>query len=686
MNKMVLRGLALYVFIICGVASASPQPLQTDSVGSGSLLLRGVEGEGLIAAPTLDTDVSIDVTAMFARVTVTQRFQNPSPQWAEGIYVFPLPEDAAVDRMRMQIGERTIEGKIKERDEAKRIYKQAKQQGKRTSLVEQERPNIFTTSLANIAPGEEILVKIEYQQLAFRDGRFSLRFPMVVAPRYIPGAPLKIEEEVKIQSGSGWAFDSALVHDASRITPPVRKPGESGTNRVTMAVNLMPGFPLAKVESAYHPVKIEQQGVGEYQVAFAEGPVKADRDFELHWVPASGSEPKAALFTQQHEGRNYALLMLMPPGREVLDRIATQRDITFVIDTSGSMGGESIRQARQALLVALDRLRSGDRFNVIQFNSTTSALFPMLVEASTHNLATARRYVASLQANGGTEMRPALNAALGSDRDRSRFHQVVFITDGAVGNEDALFALIKARLDQSRLFTVGIGSAPNSHFMSKAAQYGRGSFLYIGSTNEVQQQIDTLLSKLDYPALTDIELQLPEGVSIESYPNPIPDLYLNEPLQVVLRSEQPLPDSVVVKGKFANQQWQSRIGLGNQSQRSGVSVAWARQRIGHLMDRYRSVNEIEQKSALRSAVVQTALDHHLVSKFTSLVAVDVTPARPVESTLKQHALKSELPAGWKYDKVFGMAKTATPAQLQILIGLLLMLGALLIVRFNKRWS
>ncbi len=282
-------------------------------VKQGRLLFRTGQAGRFIPAPTLKTDVQITVTGVIARTIVKQEFTNQGKDWAEGIYVFPLPETAAVDHLRMKVGERLIEGQIKERAEAKKVYEQAKQEGKRASLVEQERPNIFTTSVANIAPHDRITIEIEYQEtIRYDQGRFQLRFPMVVGPRYIPGTPVFVEDQP--QGGQGFAPDTDRVPDASRVTPPVEHPAYGSINPVSLSVDLAPGFPLDRLESASHPILIVPEPDGRQQVTLRQDTVPADRDFQLTWQPAQGQDPSATVFTQQRDGATYAFMMVMPPA------------------------------------------------------------------------------------------------------------------------------------------------------------------------------------------------------------------------------------------------------------------------------------------------------------------------------------------------------------------------------------
>src|SRR3989454_615279 len=463
-----------------GAGGDTPQP---GRVTEGALFWRAAQREALVPAPVLKTDVHLVVTGIVARASVRQEFTNPGSEWAEGIYVFPLPEDAAVDHLRMQIGDRLIEGVIEERAVAKARYEGAKQAGKRASLLERERPNIFTTSVANIPPGAAVAVEIVYQQtIRYDAGQFRLRFPMVVGPRYIPGTT-----EPRASVGSGWARDTGQVPDASRITPPVEHPARGALNPVSLLIELDPGIPLARVAASYHEIQTTPLAGGRYRIELTQGSVPADRDFELVWQPAAAATPTATLLTENKRGEVFALLMVMPPAPPALDGLRRPREVVFVIDNSGSMHGASIDQAKAALRLALGRLRPTDTFNVIRFNHTMDALFPQAQPATSPNLNAADRYAPRLRADGGTEMLPALLQALDGHEHPGRLRQVIFLTDGAVGNEARLLSTIHERLGDSRLFTIGIGSAPNGHFMRDAARLGRGTFTYIGSTTEVKE-------------------------------------------------------------------------------------------------------------------------------------------------------------------------------------------------------
>ena len=642
-----------------------------NDLSSGQLVFRHNDGHYL-ASPTLATDVEIKINGLLARVQVSQTFTNPTDSWQEGIYVFPLPETAAVDHLQMKIGERIIIGEIKQKEEAKKIYEAAKASGKRATLLEQQRPNIFTSSVANIAPGDSITITIEYQQMVTQvEDEFSLRFPMVVAPRYIPGKVVNQLEEVSQVNGSGWAMNTDQVPDASEITPPVVI-GATGHNPINLSLILAAGFPVEHVTSRYHEIENIELKDGTRNIALM-GAVPADRDFELVWQAKSQFTPQAALFKQRKNNQDYAMVMLMPPKQMNTQSIA--REMIFIVDTSGSMDGTSIKQARSALLYGLDQLRPQDSFNIIRFSDDLESMFEQAQLATEINLDIARDFVNWLRATGGTEMAPALKLALSSEQKTQGIRQIMFLTDGSVGNEDELFNLIKQHLGTSRLFTVGIGSAPNSHFMRRAAEYGRGSHSYIGAESEVRQKMQALFTKLAHPAVTNIMLDLPEGTVLEQWPRVIPDLYMGEPLLVTMRADN-LPDNITIKGLLGTTQWQTDVALHIGAESDLVSTFWARRKIASLMDDYRTQG---QRDDIKEAIVNVALAHHLVSKFTSLVAVEKTPVRPKEAGLKSKAIASNMPAGWKMGQ---LPQTATPATMQLLFGFFLLL-VIQLLRWRK---
>jgi Ca-activated chloride channel family protein len=375
--------------------------------------------------------------------------------------------------------------------------------------------------------------------------------------------------------------------------------------------------------------------------------------------------------------------MVLPPNDVTAPTVEMPRELIFVIDTSGSMHGTSLGQAARALTVALDGLKPADRFNVIQFNSVTSTLFPASVDATANNIGIAKRYVAGLKANGGTEMRPAISQALSFPTSEAHLRQVIFVTDGSVGNEQELFSLIERKLGRTRLFTVGIGSAPNSWFMRKAAEAGHGTFTMISALHEVNEKMGRLFRKLEQPQITDITVEWPNGTTTDAYPQTIPDLYSGEPIVIKARLENEARqgDLLKISGNSALGTWGAELLIDGKVTSPGIAALWARARIEDLMDRKRQGAAHEE---IRKAVIDTALSHHLVSKYTSLVAVDKTPVRPENAALEKEQVPNLLPYGQSTNAIFGFPATATNAAVYRMNGALLIAAAFALMLLIRR--
>lgn len=713
---MLVAFVALLVSFEPGWSAPTEQAslLQPGDARSGTLLLK--EDGATTEAIRLGIDVDITVSGPTLRARVTQIFRNPTRDWVEATYVYPLASGGAVDTLKMVVGDRIIVGDIKERQQARVIYEQARRAGQKAALTEQERPNIFTNSVANVGPGETVLVQIEYQEPVHQSGNeYSLRLPLVVAPRYNP-APIVQSVDFR-QDGSGWGATSDLVANRDHISPRVLDPAKNGpVNPTSITVRLKAGFALGEFRSHHHNVRVESPDNTTRIVTLADGAVPADRDFELTWKPAAEKAPSVGLFRERVGDADYLLAFVTPPGAGQAAQKPLPREVVFVIDNSGSMGGTSIVQAKASLLYALGRLQPSDRFNVIRFDDTMDVLFPASVQADAAHVAEATSFVDALQARGGTEMVPAMRAAL-ADRisDSSMVRQVVFLTDGAIGNEQQLFETITAMRGRSRVFMVGIGSAPNTYLMTRAAELGRGAFTHIGSVEQVEERMRGLFAKLENPAVTGLSARFSEARA-DVTPAIIPDVYRDEPLVLAARLDK-LAGSIEIKGRVGDRPWSVTLPLQNAAEGKGLSKLWARRKIDDA-EVARTLREMTPEDSDK-AILALALDHQIVTRLTSLVAVDKTPSRPERAPLKLSELPINLPAGWDFEKVFGerphltptqlrerhadarnqpstrrptpaapdavrLPKTATSAELKMIAGFILIVLALILFVFNRR--
>lgn len=647
--------------VFAGSGGADVTYLAQSEVSEGSLLFATGVPDRYVAAPVLGTDISVDVTGPVARTRVTQRFRNPSDVHVEAVYVFPLPPDAAVDSLKMVVGNRVIVGEIKERQAAKVMYEQAKAAGQKASLLEQERPNIFTSSIANIGPKETVVIQIEYQEAPRQIGAdFSLRIPLVVAPRYAP--PPEIQTVDVGGTGAALVQIADAVPDRHRIGGPVLNPRwSSPVNPVTLAVRLRPGFPLGAVTSSTHKINVVAAPDDVTRITLEEGATPANRDFALSWTAAPDREPTVGLFRETVGDHDYVLAFVMPPSATATPD-KRPREVVFVIDNSGSMGGESMEQAKASLIYALGRLTPADRFNVIRFDDTMDRLFADTVPADRDHVDQALTFVSTLEASGGTEMLLPLRSALEDPRpnDGTYLRQVVFLTDGAIGNERQMMESVGARRGRSRIFMIGIGSAPNNHLMARMAEIGRGTYTNIASTAEVAERMRALFAKLESPVATDLAASF-SAAGAEVTPDPIGDLYRGEPLVIAARLAA-ATGSLDLSGTITGTPWTVSLPLDRAIDADGISKLWARRKITDV-EVAGTLGRLSREETDRQ-VLSLSLEHHLVGRLTSLIAVETTPSRPADAELVRAEVPLNLPAGWDFDKVFG--KAGAPAETDLL--------------------
>jgi Ca-activated chloride channel homolog len=678
-GKRALVGSLTFTLLLAVSAFGAQQDAVAPPVGEGSLLYRSQVSGVYEQVPLLHTDVAIDVRGLAASATVTQQYANSSAKPIEAVYVFPLPHDAAVYDMEIRVGDRVIRSTIRERAEAKRIYEAAKSEGKRAALVEEERPNIFTTSVANIMPGDHIDVRLRYvQALRWEDGRVRLLFPIVVGPRYIPGTDALGYE------GTGWAPDTDAVADASRITPPVRNPDSRPGHDIAVTVDLDSGFDTAVIKSISHDVNIHSLPGGRQRVDLLTRSTIPNKDFVLEVQSTQSAQPKTALFLSPSDSsaESHFLLAAFPPGVDPGQHMPVE--MLYMIDVSGSMEGTSIQQAREALLQALDRLRPEDRFGILAFSSDFHEFAPEPLPASSDNVGAARSYVQHLQAGGGTEMLPALLHLMHKPVIPGYLRHIVLLTDGDLGNEEQIFAALRHDLGNARLHTVAIGSAPNLFLATKMAQFGRGTFTHIANISEIKDQMTRLLESIESPVLTDVKLAF-EGVQVaDLYPERPPDLFLRQPLLISGRIAKGRSGTLHITAHAGSAPYEATIpfDMSKATFHPAITTLWARHRVEELMDRWRESTE-QGRAEARSAVIQHAIRYHLVTRFTSLVTVEDIVANPSGQCSKV-PVATELPEGWKMDKVFGVPATGTTDTFFEALGISLLVVGISLVVFSRR--
>ena len=613
-------------------APPKPSPIPASAAGdAGSLQIIGDKGQVVGLCPLQHTDVNAEISGFLARVDVTQTYVNPSDQRIEAVYVFPLPDDAAVNSMTMHIGDRVVKGVIKKREDARQIYDQAKQTGHVAALLDQERPNIFTQSVANILPGETVTIEITYvNPLKYEAGSYEFLFPTVVGPRYMPGTPTGAQ-------GGGWSPDTTKVPDASRISPPVVPDGMRAGHDIAINVTVDAGVPIQDIRSELHQVDVERTGASSAVVKLQDKDTIPNKDFILRYDVA-GAKVEDALLTHAEPPQSaslgggiatnatngYFTFILQPPDK-VYDEDATPREMVFVLDTSGSMYGFPIEKAKEAMALALAHLRANDTFNLITFSGDEHILFPEPVPATAENLLTAQKFLASREGSGGTEMMKAIRAALAPSDKSDHLRIAVFMTDGYVGNDEQIVAEVQKHAN-ARVFAFGIGNAVNRFLLDNMAKEGRGEVEYLTLNGDAEAAINRLDERVHTPLLTDVSIDWGGLPVTEVSPQRPADLFSAKPLVITGRYTQAAHGTITLRGRRAGQPFERRIAVdlpAAQSSNRVLATLWARRKIDSLMAQdWNGAQQGALKPELQAQVTQLGLDYALMTQFTSFVAVE----------------------------------------------------------------
>lgn len=581
----------------------------------GELAAVSADGKQLGACPLKHTDVSAEISGFLSRVKVTQEFENNFSEKIEAVYVFPLPNNAAVDDLTMRIGNRIVRGKILKREEARDVYEAAKSNGQIASLLDQERPNIFTQSVANILPGEKISIEISYvETLKYEAGAYQFVFPMVVGPRYIPGSATG-------RSGGGYAPDTNQVPDASKITPMPAK--TRAGHDISISVTLDAGVPLEGVASKSHEIESQMLSASSYVVKLKDEKTIPNKDFILRY-DVSGKRITDAVLTHRDEKGGYFTLILQPPDEPRAQDI-TPKEIVFVLDTSGSMSGFPIDKAKEAMRLALDNLNAQDTFNLITFAGDTSVLFEKPVPATRENLRKAQAFLESRQGGGGTEMMKAIRAALDPSDAQDHIRVVCFMTDGYVGNDLEIVGEIQKH-PNARVFSFGIGQSVNRFLLDKMAEEGRGEVEYVSLNDDGSAAAKRFDERVRSPLLTDISLDYGNLQVADVYPKRINDLFSAKPLIVHGRYTKGGNGVIKIRGKSSGREVVREIAVNfpeNEPAHDVLATLWARTKIDDLTAQdYAGAQIGSAKMEVKDAITSIGLEYRLLTQYTSFVAVE----------------------------------------------------------------
>ncbi|WP_181901504.1 marine proteobacterial sortase target protein [Thalassotalea euphylliae] len=634
-------------------------------------------------ASAVDTSIDVEINGLIAIAEFKQVFVNPHGIALDGQYQFPLPEDSAIHYLHMRVGEREIEGTVMPKPQARRLFNQAKAAGKKASLVNQHRPNLFTNELANIPAGSEVEITIRLMMpVSIHNDQYSLCLPSAITQRYQP-IRTKVAAEQTLGGRNyvrgyprGGAVDSESLEVALGRNSNDKIHGDNKVDsKLAINVQLNSGAELSKISSVSHQIAVVASDYGRYNIQLASGEVSAERSFEISWQLASSDAVQVATYHEQIGEEHFTLLTLYPPNSSLnasiknplsdpqASEVSTEvnqlaRDMIFIIDTSGSMQGASIAQAKASLQYAIQQLNPADSFNILAFDSIVSRLFSQTQMATSENISRAKHFVSGLRADGGTEMYQPLSQGLVMGRSKAAdekrenvLRQIVFITDGAVTNELELMQLLSHSTQNYRLYTVGIGVAPNGYFMKKAAQFGRGHYVFIQRQQDVLDKMTELLDIISKPQVTNLELSFDNAIhaALDVYPRRLKDLHAGQPLQVAIKSSLPLT-SFEVTGQTPQGDWYRSVVIdeskladtkfakiiddrgksAKEADEKGVAKLWARRKIADLLD---GLVTGAPKQQIKSEVTTTSLAYQILSPYTSLLAIE-KPVAPPEAAVK----------------------------------------------------
>ena len=589
--------------------AATDAAATTDDPGTGAMVATVDSKE--VPLPLQHTNVRAQINGYISTVDVRQEFSNPFDAKIEAVYLFPLPEKAAVSEFLMIIGERKIRGILREKEEAREIYEAARSQGYRASLMVQHRPNIFEQKVANIEPGKSIDVDIKYfHTLTYNDGWYSFVFPTVVGPRYNPPAHSDPIKALPRQ-------DTTTQDTGVRYL----RPDERSGHDISIDVSISAGVDIEELRST-HKIVAKQADEQSASVQLAAGATIPNRDFVLDFRVA-GETMKSDLLTyvDPETQQGYFTMMLYPP--EVTDNLERRNmEMVFVIDASGSMSGTPMEQAKDAVLAALDHLQEGDTFQIIRFSDNASQFGQAPVPATKRNIERARRYVANLNGGGGTQMIEGVKAALDFPHDPARLRFVSFLTDGYIGNEAQILGEVRQRIGASRFFSFGVGSSVNRYLMERMARIGKGAVAYLGPQDSGYEIMGGFFNRISHPALTDVRIDW-QGMAVSDvYPSALPDVFVGRPI-VVTGKFLGHANDVRVLGRQGNNDHSVVIESSDDtSSAPQLARTWARMRIAELADR--KTWSDDPYDEIGEEIKATALQHQLMSDYTSFVAVDTS--------------------------------------------------------------
>ncbi|HSD45602.1 MAG TPA: VIT domain-containing protein [Pyrinomonadaceae bacterium] len=615
--------------------------------------------------PLKDTRVEISVSGVIADVKVRQIYRNEGSRAINASYVFPASTRAAVYAMRMQLGNEIIVARIKEREQAKQEFEKAKQEGKSASLLEQERPNVFSMSLANIMPQEQVEIELRYTELLVpTDNVYEMVFPTVVGPRYASPQDAKKENNGYVQ------------------TPYLRQ-GKPAPSELHITTRIAAGVPIYDVASPSHQVFPQWQGNGVAQLTLDDtNPFQGNRDFVVRYRLA-GEQINSGLLLFQGADENFFLYMAQPPQR-IADAAIPPREYIFVVDVSGSMNGFPLEVSKRLLRDLIAKLRPTDLFNIVLFAGDSTTFSPQSMHATPDNVGKAIAFLNEQRGAGGTELLTAMQQAMSLPRQDGISRSVLLITDGFVAGEQGVFDHIRSNLNKCNVFAFGIGTSVNRYLIEGVAKAGMAEPFIVTDENEAAGVADKFREYVQSPVLTDINVR---AIGFDAYDlNPVkfPDLMAQRPIVLFGKWRGPVGGTIELTGKTGQGLFTSQIDVA-QSQpdqaNSALRYLWARTRIAELSDyAFAPADDADAKQ-----ITALGLQYNLLTRYTSFIAVREVVTNPTGSAQDVNQASplplrvSDLAVG------NGTEVGAEPELIWMIVSALLVFTTVLVIKRRRRF-
>jgi len=608
--------------------------------------------------PLKDTSVDVSVSGVIADVKVVQTYRNEGVRPINASYVFPASTRAAVYAMRMRIGNDVIVAKIKEKEQAKKDFEQAKNEGKSASLLEQDRPNVFSMKLANVMPQEQVDIELHYTELLVpTDGVYEFVFPTVVGPRY---------SSQKDSTDKSQFVNTPYLHQ-----------GEKPTSTLHITARVAAGMPIQEINCPSHQIFPQFQNPSTAQLTLDDSdPFQGNRDFVLHYRLA-GNQIASGLLLFQGEDENFFLYMAQPPARVATEEIPP-REYIFVVDVSGSMSGFPLETSKHLLTDLIGQLRPTDYFNIVLFAGDSTVLSENSLQANKENLDRAIKLLNDQRGAGGTELLPAIQRAMNVPRQQNISRNVVVVTDGYVDGEQGVFDYIRDNLGQSNLFSFGIGTSVNRYLIEGMAKAGMGEPFIVSEESEAAAVANKFREYIQTPVLTNIQIRSKGFETYDVHPVHFPDLLAQRPLILFGKWRGPITGTFELSGKSGRGDYIASLDVASvqpdESNRA-LRYLWARSRIGELSD-YGASNVSDERA---KEITSLGLKYNLLTQYTSFIAVrevvtnNLEPAKDINQPLPLPIRVSDMAVG-------GTETGSEPELVWLMVGSVLLITVMILRR------